>query len=89
MTRKYLVSGVVQGVGFRYFVRRQATALAIAGWTRNLPDGRVEVVARGDQASQAALEQALWRGPGHSRVENVEKCEISDEVADVSGFEIR
>ena len=89
MTRKYLIGGVVQGVGFRYFALRQATALGIVGWTRNLPDGRVEVVAQGEQAALTALEQALSRGPSHSRVANVEKQEISDDVADVSGFEIR
>lgn len=89
MTRKYLIGGVVQGVGFRYFALRQATALGIVGWTRNLPDGRVEVVARGEQGALTALEQALSRGPSHSRVANVEKQEISDDVADVSCFEIR
>ena len=89
MTRKYLISGMVQGVGFRYFALRQATALGLAGWTRNLPDGRVEVVARGDQGALTALEHAISRGPGHSRVANVEKQEISDDVADVTSFEIR
>jgi len=89
VTRKYLIGGVVQGVGFRYFALRQATALGIVGWTRNLPDGRVEVVAQGEQAALTALEQALSRGPSHSRVANVEKQEISDDVADVSRFEIR
>lgn len=89
MTRKYLVTGRVQGVGFRYFVLRQATSLGLAGWTRNLPNGAVEVVAKGEEASLMTLEEALVRGPSHSRVENVEKSSISDDVADVNGFEIR
>jgi acylphosphatase len=47
-TKKFVVSGRVQGVGFRYFVVREAEALSLAGWVRNLPDGRVEVLASGD-----------------------------------------
>ncbi len=89
MTRKYLISGEVQGVGFRYFVLRRASALGLAGWTRNLPDGRVEVVARGAVERLSQLEEALKAGPSHARVAAVDKSEISDEVADVSGFEIR
>lgn len=89
MTRKYAVSGVVQGVGYRYFVLRQAKELGLSGWARNLPDGRVEVVAQGDGAALTRLEGALEMGPSHSRVTNVEKYEISDDVIDVSRFEIR
>lgn len=89
MTKKYLISGRVQGVGFRYFVLRRATSLGLAGWTRNLPNGSVEVVARGDGAALSALETELERGSAHSKVENVEKAAISDDIADVNGFEIR
>src|SRR5262249_29980392 len=89
LTRKYLISGRVQGVGFRYFVLRQATSLSLVGWTRNLPNGSVEVVAKGDEAALAALESALDRGPSHAKVDHVEKAQISDEHADVNGFEIR
>ena len=89
MTRKYLITGRVQGVGFRYFVLRQAGSLGLAGWTRNLPNGAVEVVARGGEEGLSALEAALARGPSHARVENVEKSQISDDLADVNGFEIR
>lgn len=88
MTVKYLVAGSVQGVGFRYFVARRATDLRLAGWTRNLPDGRVEVVARGDLDRLMRLEAALTTGPSRAKVTSVEKCEISDEVADVNSFEI-
>jgi len=89
VTVRYLVGGVVQGVGFRYFVLRRAVDLRLVGWTRNLPDGRVEVVARGASEQLSRLEAALARGPSHSRVTNVEKFEISDDVADVTDFEIR
>lgn len=86
---RYLVSGAVQGVGFRYFVLRQAQALHVRGWVRNLPDGRVEVVAIGDQSALTTLEGALARGPRWARVTSVDKSEISDEVELVRGFEIR
>lgn len=89
MTLRFLVSGVVQGVGFRYFVLRRATDLGLAGWARNLPDGRVEVVAKGESGDLAALEEALRRGPRHSRVTDVEKAQISDESELAVPFQIK
>lgn len=89
MTAQYLVSGEVQGVGFRYFVSRKARALSLAGWVRNLPDGRVEVVARGASIELRTLEDALARGPGSARVASVDKSEISDEVSVPRVFEVR
>jgi acylphosphatase len=89
VTVRYLISGRVQGVGFRYFVARLADALALAGWTRNLPDGRVEVVARGEASKLGQLEEVLRTGPRSARVSAVDKFVISDEIADVNGFEIR
>ena len=71
-TRRYVVSGRVQGVGFRYFVARELQALGVAGWVRNLADGRVEVVAAGDDAQLAAVEGRLWQGPPHADVAAVE-----------------
>lgn len=67
----YLISGRVQGVGFRYFVLRQARALGLAGWVRNLRDGRVEVLAAGDEGAMAALEGRLWSGPATAHVVDV------------------
>lgn len=69
---RYLVGGRVQGVGYRYFVVRQAEALGVAGWVRNLPDGRVEAVACGDEPTLAAFEGRLWEGPPAARVSLVE-----------------
>ncbi len=89
MARQWLVSGVVQGVGFRYFVHRRALGLALSGWVRNLPDGRVEVVAQGPPGDLASLEVAIARGPPHSHVNNVDKSDISDEVTLPKAFEIR
>ena len=58
-----VVSGRVQGVGFRWFVRVRASRLGIAGWVRNRPDGSVEVAARGDADALATFERHLWAGP--------------------------
>ncbi len=72
MTRAFIVDGRVQGVGFRYFVLREARALGLSGWVRNLPDGRVEVLAGGEPDAVAALEGRLWEGPPHARVASVD-----------------
>ncbi len=70
--RRYVVEGRVQGVGFRYFVLREADALGLSGWARNLPDGRVEVLAAGDEAALEAFQGRLWEGPRAARVTAVD-----------------
>lgn len=65
------VTGVVQGVGFRWFVRERARRLGLAGWVRNLPDGSVEVSASGDAGQLELLRGELVRGPNGARVEAV------------------
>lgn len=67
-----LVSGHVQGVGFRWFVRERASRLGLAGWVRNRPDGSVEVAARGDADALATFEKHLWSGPPGASVRAVE-----------------
>jgi acylphosphatase len=71
----YVVSGTVQGVGFRWFVARHARSLGLSGYARNLPDGRVEVVVSGPAAALPDLEQLLRSGPAYARVESVERTE--------------
>lgn len=88
MTVRYLVAGVVQGVGFRWFVVRRARQLGLTGYVRNLPDGRVEVVASGPWECQAELHVRLLRGPEAATVEAVDKAEISDEVTWYKSFDI-
>ncbi len=66
------VDGVVQGVGFRYFVLDAARRLGARGWVRNLRDGRVELLAEGNQASLSALLSEVRRGPPGGRVNSVE-----------------
>jgi acylphosphatase len=68
IARRYIVSGRVQGVGYRYFVMHEAVALGVAGWARNLADGRVEVLAAAEDAVLHAFEGRLWQGPPHARV---------------------
>ncbi|HXG45196.1 MAG TPA: acylphosphatase [Gemmatimonadales bacterium] len=89
MTVRFIVTGLVQGVGFRFFVARRAAALGITGHAANLPDGRVEVVASGSPEALASLERALWEGPARARVAGVEKSQISDEAIASKTFEIR
>ncbi len=89
VTRRWLVSGQVQGVGFRNFVRREASALGLRGWTRNLPDGQVEVVAEGQPAELARLLVSLQRGPRYAEVAGVSEVEISDEPGAFKSFDIK
>lgn len=75
--RRCLVSGRVQGVWYRASTQRQAEQLGVTGHARNLPDGRVEVLACGTPAAVAALCDWLWQGPSHAEVEDVQ-CEAVD-----------
>lgn len=67
-SRRFFVSGIVQGVGFRFFVQREAKRLSVNGYVRNLFDGRVEVLGVGTPAQLADLKTALQRGPRFSSV---------------------
>ena len=73
MSQLYVrVTGVVQGVGFRWFVRERARRLGLAGWVRNLPDGSVEVAAAGDDGQIELLKEQLRRGPRGAEVAALE-----------------
>jgi acylphosphatase len=69
--RRYVVRGRVQGVGFRFFVEREAHTLGIAGWVRNNSDGSVEVLAMGAPHQLAGLHGRLRAGPRAARVDDV------------------
>jgi acylphosphatase len=73
-----LVSGRVQGVWFRASTQEQARRLALTGYARNLPDGRVEVLACGDKAALEELKSWLWQGPPAARVDSVECSEVDE-----------
>lgn len=81
---RFLVSGRVQGVGFRAATRREAQRLGLSGHAINLPDGRVEVVAEGDADALVELESWLQQGPPFSQVKALERDEV--EVKGRSGF---
>src|SRR5205085_1503691 len=76
----YIVTGRVQGVGFRWFVEREARALGISGWVRNTDDGAVEVVASGTQDQLSRLRKALAEGPRAARVDDVLESEAQQEA---------
>ena len=74
-TRRYMVRGRVQGVGFRWFVEREAHTLGIYGWVRNTFDGNVEVLATGTREQLSNLRRKLQQGPRAARVDEVEESE--------------
>src|SRR3979411_3510931 len=73
--RRFVVRGRVQGVGFRWFVEREAHILGIAGWVRNNADGSVEVLAQGTRDQLLGLHSRLREGPRAARVDAVEESE--------------
>ena len=75
IARRYFVNGMVQGVGFRYFVRQTAQRLGLAGYVKNLRDGRVEVYAIAEASALASLRAALESGPRGASVSGVSEEE--------------
>ena len=85
MVYHYLVKGRVQGVGFRWFVHREAAELNLRGWVRNTEDGHVEVVVAGRPEDLAELRQALHKGSRGSRVDAVIEQELAESEAEGLG----
>jgi acylphosphatase len=71
IARRAVVSGRVQGVGFRFFASRTARELGVSGWVRNLPDGSVETLAEGSEEAVASYLQRLREGPGAGKVASI------------------
>ena len=89
MVLHFLIKGRVQGVGFRWFVQREAGELDLHGWVRNTEDGDVEVVAAGDDGDLDELRASLRRGPRGSRVDRiVEHCLDDREAENLTAFHI-
>ena len=85
---RLLISGMVQGVGYRWSCRRAAQGIGVTGWVRNLPDGRVEAVAQGSREQVETL--ILWcrRGPEEAQVSDI-AVSYEETAEDFSGFGIR
>ena len=88
MQRYILISGVVQGVGFRHFTRQNAMRLGVHGYAKNLSNGKVEVVAEGDKATLDEFVSILWKGPPASRVEDV-KVEARPHRGEYTSFGVK
>ena len=88
-SRRFLISGRVQGVGFRYFVQSVAIRESLSGWVRNLEDGRVETAAIGDADAMERLERAIRQGPPGARVDRVAVDETFPMNEHATGFHIR
>jgi acylphosphatase len=82
------ISGRVQGVGFRYFVQKRANEFDIKGWVKNMPDGSVVVMAKGDFKDMETFVDHLRIGPSMARVLKVEKSQMP-ELEDFSDFRVR
>lgn len=88
IARRFLVSGHVQGVGYRFFAQDAARREGLHGYVTNLADGRVEAVAEGEAESLERFERALRRGPSRSRVEHVTVDDLTP-AGTSGGFDIR
>ena len=90
-TVRIIVTGRVQGVGFRYFTVRCANDLSLCGWVRNLPDGSVETAIQGQGEKIEEMIGLLKQGPGAANVSGLEIEEIESESgsAELSGFAMR
>ena len=87
VARHVSVTGRVQGVFFRAWMREQAAELGVTGWVRNCPDGRVDSHVEGEQAAVEQIVERLRRGPPAARVEDVRLWDV--EVCYYEGFEVR
>ncbi|MEO5866098.1 MAG: acylphosphatase [Sphingomonas sp.] len=83
-TQRLLISGRVQQVGYRDFAVRSARALGLTGWVRNLRDGRVEIVAQGEEAALTDLVEACRHGPRLADVAHIEAQQAEEKA--VKGF---
>jgi acylphosphatase len=88
VARRFLISGRVQGVGFRWFAHDVAMREGATGWVRNLPDGRVEAWVEGEADAVTRVEVALRSGPRGARVDTV-NVDLEDATGRYAGFSIQ
>ena len=87
VARHITVTGRVQGVFFRAWMRDQATGLGVTGWVRNCPDGRVDAHIEGEETAVQQLIERLHEGPPAAQVDDVKTWEV--ETSDFDDFEVR
>ncbi|HUD75789.1 MAG TPA: acylphosphatase [Terracidiphilus sp.] len=89
MVVHFLIQGRVQGVGFRWYVQREAGQRDLRGWVRNTEEGEVEVLASGPAEDLAELRASLRRGPRGARVDRLVEHQLAEtEADDLSSFRI-
>ena len=85
---RLLISGIVQGVGYRWSCRREAQGLGLTGWVRNLPDGRVEALLQGTKEQVERMIKWCYRGPAEAQVSDI-AVTYEDALEDFKEFGIR
>jgi len=86
---RLVAKGLVQGVGFRWFVKSRAEALQVRGWVRNLPDGSVEICAAGSPEALQELHRDIMTGNSWCRVDTLTETTATEEIGDETGFQVR
>ena len=89
VARRYLISGRVQGVGFRFFTEAAAAREGLQGWVRNLPDGRVDITVEGDADAIERFERDIRHGPPSARVSDVDVEDIPPAFTGSLGFSVK
>lgn len=88
MKKHIFISGRVQGVGFRHFIKKNAEALGVKGWVKNLPDGRVEAIFQGSEEQIDEIIQRCKKGPVAGFVQDIKVRDANDETA-YKSFEVK
>ena len=89
LARRWVVDGMVQGVGFRWFIHGRALSLGIRGWVRNLEDGAVEIVGLASEATMAEFDRIVRRGPPAAHVIGITTDDVPHELVDTKSFIIK
>lgn len=89
MAKHLIITGIVQGVGYRVSLMHEANLLKLSGWVRNRLDGSVEAMVAGDTQALQALIDWAWRGPASAQVRNVALVDVDDALVMDGKFELR
>ena len=88
-SRRWIVTGEVQGVGFRWYIQKLARDYEVVGWVANLPDGSVEVVAKGLGRAITSLDGFIRKGPPGAKVAEVVTNDVPHDAVDTKSFNIK